>query len=431
MSTVLMAFILIGGMAVLLAIGVEVFVALGIIGAAGLFFFLGQPLLQFPYTAFSSTNSFILTAVPLFIFMGAMFANTGVVSALFNAANKWIRVLPGGLASSVIVANALFGAMCGSTLAATATFGQITYPEMERLGYDPKLALGTIAAAGILSAAIPPSCILIVYGVWSQTSVPRLFAGVLIPGIIITLLFILYVAVRVKLNPSLAPVAPKSSWQERLIAIRDLLPWLGTIALILGVMFGGIMTPTETASLGAALSVIIPAGYRRMSFTALKESMRSAVRITSMAIFIIFTAMVMGQVLQRVGATQLFSSFALGLPFEKYGILTVIAVMYLVAGCFIEDWSLLLITIPFVLPVVTSLGYSTLWFGVWYIAVGEAGLITPPFGLNLFVLQGVVRKHDVTTIAAGAFPFVIPMIIVAALLVVFPDIALWLPSKLY
>jgi len=431
MSLELMSLILIGGLAILLAIGVEVFAAVGIMGAIGLVLFVGQALGQFPYSAFEFMNSFVLTAVPLFIFMGAIFSETGIVRSLFNAADKWISALPGGVVSSVIGVNALFGAMCGSALAATATFGKITYPEMERLGYNPRLALGAIAVGGILSAAIPPSCILIVYGAWAEASVPRLFAGVLIPGIILTILLMLTVMVQVKLNPSLAPKPPKATWRERLIAIRDLLPWVGIIALVLGVIFTGLMTPTEAASLGAVVSVVLAAAYRRMSLTALKKSAWTAVRITSMCAFVIFTAKVLGAVFQHIGLTDLFSSFMLGLPFGKYGILAVIALMYLIAGMFIEEWSLLLITIPFILPVVTGLGYSRIWFGVWYVMIGEAGLITPPFGLNLFVLQSAVPKHDVMTIALGAAPFIIPLLIMAALLIVFPDLALWLPGILY
>lgn len=431
MSPEIMSLILVAGLAVLLAIGVEVFAAVGIMGAIGLVLFLGQPLGQFPYTAFSFLNSFVLTAVPLFVFMGAMFSNTGVVHYLFNAADKWFSALPGGIATSVIGANALFGAMCGSTIAATATFGKITYPEMERLGYDPKLSLGVIAVGGILSAAIPPSAILVVYGIWADTSVPRLFAAVLVPGLILTLLFMLTVMVLAKLNPSLAPKPPRVTWRERIIAIRDLLPWLGVIALVLGVIFGGIMTPTESAALGAVLSIVMPVAYRKMSYSALRESTRTTVKITAMVAFVVFAAKVFSQVLLQIGLTDTLSDFLISLPFGKYGVMAVIALMYLAAGCFVEDWSLMLITTPIILPVVTSLGFSSVWFGVWYIMVGEAGVITPPFGLNLFALHTVVPKHDVMTIALGALPFLVPMLLMAALLVAFPQLALWLPEILY
>ena len=233
------------------------------------------------------------------------------------------------------------------------------------------------------------------------------------------------------LNPSLALPIAKVTWRDRLVSIKNLLPWLGMIVLVLGVIYAGIMTPTESAALGAVLSIALAAAYRRMSGTALKESMWTAVRISSMCAFILFAATVMGQVFQQLGVIERFSSALLGLPFGKYGILAIIGLMYLIAGMFIEDWSLLLMTIPFVLPVVSGLGFSPIWFGVWYITVGEVGLITPPFGFNLLVLRSVVPKHDLMTIAAGAAPFIPAALVVATLVVVFPDLALWLPRVLY
>ena len=431
MSLELMSIILIGGLVILLFTGLEVYAAVGIVAAIGLLFLVGQPLTQFPSTCFVFMNSFVLTAVPLFIFMGTIFSNTGVVGRLFTAADKWVGGLPGGIASSVIGANAIFGAMSGSSLAATATFGKIAFPDMERLGYNHRLALGSIAAGGILSAAIPPSCILIIYGAWVNASVPRLFAGVLIPGIILALLLVITVMVQVKLNPSLAPKPPKSTWKEKLSSTMGLLPFIIVIVIVLGVIFTGIMTPTEAASMGAFLSIVISLAYRRMTFAAFKESMWTTVKITSMVAFLMVTAVVLGQVFLHLGITKLFTAFMLGLPFGKYGILAVIAIMYLIAGMLIEDWPLLLLTVPFVLPVVQGLGYPVIWFGIWYVMVGEVGLITPPFGMNLFVLHGVVPKYDVIEIALGALPFVIPFLIVGALLVVFPEIATWLPHLIY
>ncbi len=256
-------------------------------------------------------------------------------------------------------------------------------------------------------------------------------AAVLIPGILLSILLIITVIIQVKLNPSLTPGTRRTSWGERATALKDLLPWIGSILLVLGVIFGGIMTPTEAASLGALLSIGLALGYRRMSLTALKESMWTAVKITSMCAFIIFTATALGIVFNQIGLIHEVADFMLELPFGKYAIIAIIGATYLVLGMFIEDWTMMLLTLPFVLPVVTGLGFSSLWFGVWYVMVGEIGLITPPFGLNLFVLHSVVPKYDVLTIALGALPFIIPMLVMAVILVVFPQLALWLPSILY
>ncbi len=426
-----MSFILLGGLVFLLAFGVEIAAAMGIMAGIGLLLFVNQPLDYFAVAAFHMMNSFTFTAIPLFVFMGAIFANTGTVGSLFRGAQKIVGNLPGSIASAVITANAVFGAMSGSSLAATATFGKICFPEMERLGYNHRLALGSIAIAGTLSVLIPPSIILIAYGGYQDVSVGRLFAGGMIPGIILALFLIATVTVQVKLNPSLAPIAPGFSIRERLTAFVDIAPFVGVIVLVLGTIFGGIMTPTEASALGAFLSIVLALAYRRMSFRALKESMWTAVSITAMIAFVLFTARMLGQVFQYIGLTEAFSAFMLGLPFGKYGIFAVICVMYIVLGCFFDSISMLVLTLPFIAPIIQSLGFHFVWFGVVYVVLAEIGLVTPPFGLNLFVLKGVVPKYEITTIFWGALPFLIPTVILIVLLVAFPQLVLWFPSVLY
>ena len=431
MSLELMSLILLGGLIILLAIGTEIYVAMGIMAAMGLMLFVGQPLRQFAFTAFDVMNSFILTAMPLFIFMGTIFSSTGVIKRLFGGADKVIGNLPGGVACSVLGACGIFGAMSGSSLAATATFGKIAYPEMERLGYNPRLALGSIAIGGTLSVLIPPSLILIVYGGWMEVSVARLFAAAIIPGVILTTLLILTVMIMVTLNPGLAPKPPKVSLREKLRALVDILPFIGVIVMVLGVIFGGIMTPTESAAVGAVLSIILALAYRSMSFSALKESMWSAIKINAMIAFVIFTARVLAQVFNYIGLTDAFSSFMLNLPLEKYGILAVIFVMYIILGMFFDSLSMMVLNLPFVGPLIVALGFNPIWFGVVFVVLAEMGLVTPPFGLNLFVLHGVVPKHGVLTIALGALPFLIPTLAMIVILVFFPQLALWLPSVLF
>ena len=431
MTMELAAAILFGGLIILLVIGVEIFAAVGLMAFVGLIFLVDQPIIEFSYSAFNTMNSWVLAAIPLFVFMGAIFSDTGIVRRLFDAADTWLRMLPGGLISTVIGVNGVFGAMCGSCVAATATFGKFAYPELEAMGYNHRLSLGALAAGGLLSAAIPPSLVLLVYGGWTQTSVPQLFAGVIVPGVMLMLLYMLTVVVRVKLNPSLAPKPPASTWHERLVALKDLLPWMGIIFLVLGVIFGGVMTATEAAAMGAFLSVILAIAYRKMTFAAFKSSFLTAVKITSMVAFLIFTSKVLGMVVVQIGVAKILSNLLLNVPLGKYGILGIIALLYIIGGMFLHDWALLLLTIPIVLPVITGLGYSPLWFGVWFVLVGESGLITPPFGLNLFVLKGIVPKYDVIEIGMGALPFMIPVAIVAVLLVIFPKIATWFPTLLY
>ncbi|MDP2932494.1 MAG: TRAP transporter large permease subunit [Chloroflexota bacterium] len=431
MSLALITLILLGTMVVLFAIGTEIAVAIGIVSAIGLMFFVNMPLTQFPYTAFDFQNSFVLTAIPLFVFMGSIFADTGVIRSLFTSADKLIGFLPGGVACSVLGANAIFGAICGSSLAATGTFGRIAFPEMERLGYDPKLSLGVIAIGGTLSVLIPPSIILIVYGFWENVSVVKLFAGGIIPGVLFTALLILTVAIQVKLNPTLVPRSQSYSLREKLIGLRDILPFLVVIGLVLGVIFGGVMTPTEAAALGAFLAIVFALIYRKMTWFALKDSMLTSVQLVSMIAYVAVLASVLRIVFQRIGLTEGFLAFANTLPLGRYGMWAMVVVLYLILGCFFESFSMLLLTLPFIGPLMVQLGFDLVWFGVVYVVLAEIGMVTPPFGLNLFVLNSLVPKYDIMTIAWGALPYLIPAMVLIALMTVFPQLVLWLPSIMY
>ena len=431
MSIELVGVILIGGLLLLLALGVEIAIAMGVMASLGFIFIIGKPQIQIPWTAWLTMNSFNLLAMSLFIFMGTMFANTGVVRSLFAGADKWIGGLPGGLASSVIGASAIFGAMSGSSIAAAATFSVITFPEMEKRGYNPKLAFGSIAVGGTLSVLIPPSIILIVYGAWEEQSIAQLFAAAMIPGIILAGLLILTVVIMVLLNPSLAPKSPAVPWREKLIALKDVLPWIGIILLILGVIFGGIMTPTESSSLGAFLSIVVALAYRRMSYKALKASFLTAVKVTAMIAFVMFTARLLGFVFHDAGLTEAFESLILGLPFGRYGTLAIICVMYLIMGMFFGAIEMMVLTLPFIMPIMFAFGFHPIWWGVTYVILAEIGLVTPPFGLNLFTIHSVIPRYSILTIAAGSLPFLIPMLLMVVILIAFPDLALWLPRILY
>jgi C4-dicarboxylate transporter DctM subunit len=428
----LQSFILLGGLFFLLGFGIEIGPAMGIVAGVGLLLFVHQPLDYFTRAAFEIMNSFTLTAIPLFIFMGTLYSTTGTVRALFVGGEKILGNLPGSLASAMIIANAIFGAISGSSIAATATFGRICFPEMEKAGYDSKLSLGAIAISGTLSVLIPPSLIMIVYGAWQDVSVARLFAGGVIPGIILSIFFIITVTILVIRNPKLAPrTTVKFTAKEKFTAFWDLLPFAAVITLVLGTTFSGIMTPTESAALGAFLAIVLALIYRQMTFRALKESMLTAVNISAMIAFVLFAARMLGQVFQYIGLTEAVAEFMLGLPLGKYSIYAIICIMYIILGCFFDSFSMLVLTLPFVAPIMKNLGFDFVWFGIAYVVLAEIGLVTPPFGLNLFVLKGVVPKYEITYIFAGTVPFLIPTAILLVLLVLFPELVLWLPNLLY
>lgn len=431
MSLTLMSAILLLGLMVFLAIGMEIAVAMGVVAAFGLVVFVGQPLDYFARAAFEIMNNFTFTAIPLFVFMGAILSNTGIIGSLFKGTELILGRLPGSMASSVIIANSIFGAISGSSLAAVATFGKICFPEMKKMGYDEKLSLGAIAISGTLSVLIPPSVILIVYAGWQDVSVARLFAGGIIPGILMALLLVLTVTVLVIRNPKLAPVSEKTTFAEGLKAFLDILPYIGIIFLVLGSIFGGIMTPTESAALGALISIIMAIIYRKLTLQAFLSSMWTAVTITSMIAFVLFTARMLGQLFQFIGLTEVFADFMLGLPFGRYGILLIICIMYLLLGCFFDALSMLVLTLPFITPIINDLGFDKIWFGVLYVVLAEIGLVTPPYGLNLFVLNGVVPQYEITTIFRGTLPFLIPTLILVIIVALFPEVVLWLPRVLY
>jgi len=431
MAPELITALLMGGLLVLLALGVEIGVAMGVVATAGLVFVVDKPLVQMAWTAWESLNSFTLVAMPLFIFMGAVFSGSGAVNLLFAALEKWLGWLPGGLASVVIAANGVFGAISGSSVAAAATFSMIAYPEMEKRGYDPKLSLGSIAVGGTLSVLVPPSLILIVYGSWENVSVARLFAAAIIPGVVLMLLLMLTVIVMVKLKPELAPRSQPASWSERMAAIKDMLPWLVVIVIVMGSIFGGLMTPTEASALGAIMALCIAWYYGSLSYAMVRDSLLSAIKITAMIAFIIFAARLLSFVFQDIGATARISSAVLDLNIGKYGIMACIVVLYLVLGMFFDSMAMMLLTLSFIMPVIVKLGYDPVWWGVTFVLLAEIGLVTPPFGLNLFTIHGVLPKFSVMYIARSSLPFLAVMILMVWILIFFPDLAMWLPRQLY
>jgi tripartite ATP-independent transporter DctM subunit len=424
---------LLGGLTLFMVAGIEIAPAMGIVAGLGMILFVHQPLDYFARAAFDVMNSFTFTAIPLFVFMGTIYATTGIVRGLFRGAEKMLGNIPGSLASAMIVANAIFGAISGSSVAAAATFGRICFPEMEKAGYDTKMSLGAIAISGTLSVLIPPSLIMIVYGGWMDVSVARLFAGGVVPGVILTVFFVLTVMILVLRKPELAPKTATRQYtlREKVSSIWDIFPFLVVITLVLGTTFAGIMTPTESASLGAFLSIVLALIFRQMTYKALKESMLLAVNVSAMIAFVLFTARMLGQVFQYIGLTEATATFMLGLELGKYSMLTIICVMYLILGCFFDSLSMLVLTIPFVAPIIKNLGFDYIWFGVLYVVLAEIGLVTPPFGLNLFVLKGVVPKYEITYVFAGTIPFLIPTCILIVLIILFPDLVLWLPHFLY
>ncbi|MBI4286412.1 MAG: TRAP transporter large permease [Chloroflexi bacterium] len=430
MSIGLTVLLVIGVFVVLLALGLEIAIAIGVAAVLGFVLVIHQPLSQIAWTSFMKLNNFVLTAVPMFVFMGLMFSNTGVVRRLFDVAEKLIGGFPGGLAAAVVVANAIFGAISGSAVAAAATFGSIAYPEMERKGYDSRLALGSILVAGTLSVLIPPSILLIIFGMLQSVSIVQLFAAGVIPGILLTILLLTTVIVWAKLSPRVAPRGGTYSWKEKAIAVRNLLPWLGIIGVVLGVIFGGIMTPTEGAAMGAFVGIVTSVAYRQFSWKALRDSLLTTAKVTAMIALLVAVANMMAFVFQYAALSKAFTAAFSSLHLGFWGTMIFIYVLYFILGMFLDDLSMLIVTLPFIVPLVLSLGMKSLWFGILYIVLAELALVTPPFGLCIFALKGVVPKFDTMKIALSGLPFYPAVFALLVLITAFPQIVLWLPSIL-
>ncbi len=427
---IIFAIALLGGLLFLLLIGLEIAWSVGVIALIGLIFFVDQPVNQIAYTTWDSLNSFTLTAMPLFILMGAILGNTGVNEKLFSAINKWVGHLPGGLVISVICGNAIFAAMSGSAMAATATFGKIAFPAMKKRGYAPSFALGSIASGSVLAPLIPPSILLILYGAWQGLSIVDLLAAGLVPGLLLTALLLVTAVVQVIIKPDLAPPPVHSTWAEKRKALVEILPFAVVILGVLGAIFGGYMTATEAGGLGALLSIFLTLYYRLLTFKILKECLLDTVKVTVFSLFIMAMATLLSHVFNSAGLIPLLKDVILGLNVGKYTIVVGFFIMYLIMGMFFDSWSMLFLTFPFVMPIITGLGIDPIWWGVIYVLAAEQSTITPPFGLVLFVMRSVVPEYPMGTVVKGSLPYLVAIYVNILLLIIFPQLVLWLPGLL-
>jgi C4-dicarboxylate transporter DctM subunit len=418
-------------MIALLALGVWIGFAVGIGGLLALYPIVGaKTLTLFGLTSWDTTTSFVLVAIPLFIFMGELISSGGIVAHLYAGVSKLVGGLPGGLVQTNLMACTIFAACSGSSLASAATMGRVAYPEqVGKRGYDAPLVLGSVAAGGTLGILIPPSIFFIIYGSIADQSVGKLFLAGLLPGLMMAAMFMLYVALRCTVQTGLVPVdarAGRRPWRARLEGLLDVWPFLVLIVAVLGGIYGGIATPTEAAGVGAAAALLLTVAHRTLTWRGLRDACLGTVRTTSMIFLVLISAKVMAVALAYYGVPTLTKDVARSLG-SPLGLLVIISGVYLVLGTIFEDFSLMIILLPFVLPAVQAAGYDPVWFGVYTCMLLEAGLLSPPVGLNLFVIQGVTGA-SLGQVIRGSVPFFVLLLIGAALIVACPQIALWLPG---
>jgi tripartite ATP-independent transporter DctM subunit len=418
----------------LILLRLPIAVALGLVGTVGyaLVDDWSSALNRLGNTPFEISEGYSLSVVPLFLLMGAIASRSGMSRDLFRAANGLFAGRRGTVAMAAVGACAGFGAICGSSLATAATMSRIAIPEMRRLGYDERLAAGAVASGGTLGILIPPSVILIIYAVIAQESVAQLFAAGLIPGLVLTALQIAVIWALCRWRPALAPPGSAAlSWAERLRDVVAMWQMLVLFAISVGGIYAGFFSPTEAAAVGCLAAIALGFATRRISLRDLVEALAETVRTTAVLFFIVVMAFVYAYFLVLTNLPQSLVAFVTAMELSPLAVMLVLILFYFVLGCFIDSLGMILITVPVFLPLVLGLGYDPIWFGVLVVVVVEIGLITPPVGMNLFVIRAQQPDIAITTLYRGVLPFLSAGVVLIALLIAFPEIALWLPQALF
>jgi tripartite ATP-independent transporter DctM subunit len=375
--------------------------------------------------------SYSLIAIPLFILMGEVIARTSIGGKLYQLFYLWLNRLPGGLAVASVGSSAVFGAMSGVSVAGAATIGRFAIPEMLKRGYSPSLSGGTIAAAGALALLIPPSIGFVLYGEMADQSIGKLFIGALLPALMVTVMMVIYVALVAIFKPESAPRNSEAvTWAQKLAALKDIWAASLLILLVLGTIYLGIATPTEAAGIGAAGAFLIAIAYKEMNWRTALQILRSTAVTSGMILLILAAALLFGYIMTRLMIPQKLVAMITASSQPAWVILLFVLLFLMVLGMFLDIVSLILITTPVLLPVIVALGYDPLWFGIVMIIACEMAVITPPVGLNLYVIKGIAPQISLQQITRGALPFVALEILAIVILTIFPEIILWLPRTL-
>ena len=381
-------------------------------------------------TTYETGRNYTLSVVPLFILMGNFVTRAGMSQELFRAAYAFIGHLRGGLAMSTIVACAGFGAICGSSIATAATFSKVAYPSMRKFGYKDALAAGSIAAGGTLGILIPPSVIMVIYGIMTETNIGKLFAAGIFPGIAATVLLCLAVAWMTWRDPQAGPPGERSSWAVRLEAIKRVWPVVLLFLVVIGGIYAGVFTATEGAGIGAGGALLFALARRALGWKVFVEVLIESVRTTSMLFMILIGALIFANFINYTTMPSDLKGFVTRFALHPILVIVAICAIYVVLGTAMEELSMILLTVPLFFPVVTALGFDPIWFGIIIVCVVEIGLISPPVGMNIFVLRTLIPEVSTATIFSGVLPFMWADVVRLAILVAFPWLSLWLPSMM-
>ncbi|NVK35657.1 MAG: TRAP transporter large permease [Rhodobacteraceae bacterium] len=427
-STIIIAFLI---MLAIMLLSVPIAAVMALAGIVGGVMAFGWPLVEtMGAVVWGVQNENLLTAIPLFILLGELLLRSGIADRMYGAMSMWLGFLPGGLLHTNIGCCALFSATSGSSVATAATIGTVAMPTLDARGFDKAKSLGSLAAGGTLGILIPPSVNLLVYGSMAEQSIGQLFVAGIVPGILLTLCFMGYIAFshrheRVEKNPELTLSA-------KLRASTSLLPPLVIFAIVIGSIYLGIATPTESAALGVTTALLFVVFYGKLSMSFLHRCFVQTAKTTGMVLLIVTSAFVLNVTLSLTGAAQAMTTWIASLGLSSFGLLMALVVFYLILGMFMDVLSMQVLTIPIAVPVITAAGIDPIWFGIFVVLMCELGLITPPVGMNLYVVQGVrLDGGPFLDVVKGAIPYVVIMLVFTLLMIIVPDIALWLPRTMF
>ncbi|MDR7032721.1 TRAP transporter large permease [Mesorhizobium sp. BE184] len=420
-----------GAMIALLALGLPIAIGLGLVGMGLAEFFSVLPLTRaMGEVAWSSSTGFLMVSIPLFVLLGEILLRSGIADRMYAAVAAWLSWMPGGLMHANIGSCALFASMCGSSVATAATVGTTAMPQMSKYAYNPPLFLGTLAAGGTLGILIPPSINLIVYGLITNTSIPKLYLAGIIPGLLLALMFMAVVAVACTIRPGFGGTSVAVSWPERLRLLAEFLPPIFIFVVVIGSIYMGWATATESAALGVVAALILTVVRGRFSVAIFVTAVENTMKTTGMIMLIVVAAFFLNFVMTAVGLTTAVVNLVTAYDLPPLGLMMAVIVFYLILGAFMDEMAMMISTVPVIAPVVFAAGFDGVWFGVMLVVLMQAGMILPPVGINLFVIQGIRRTGRISDIAWGSTPFVLAMVLLMALLIVFPQIAMFLPAAL-
>ncbi len=417
---------------ILLGLSIWVAVSLFLMAMSAIYLFTPTPPLNILSSiGWNSVNNWALVALPLFIFMGELLIKTKISEKMFQGLSPWLGKLPGGLLHVNVVASAIFAAVSGSSAATAATIGKITVPELKERGYDDRLALGSLGGAGTLGFLIPPSLVMIIYGVLASVSIGQLFIAGIIPGILLAGSFMAYLAVVSVMRPGMTPddLGENYTWKQRLSGLLDLLPVVLLIIAVLGSIYLGWATPTESAAIGVFGALLLALAYRTLTWRGFIDATLGAVRTTCMIGFIVAGAQVLATAMGFLGLPRALAQWIASLDLAAYALIAVLVIFYIILGYFLDGISMIVVTLPITLPLIETAGFSPLWFGIFLVLMVETAQITPPVGFNLFVIQGI-SKHSIGFVAKAAFPFFLILLGLTALITLFPGIVMFLPGQM-